>query len=86
MPLGSYWVGRATFWIVVSVKIDGGRVKFYRGGVKTHDIPDTGLANEDFAFVFNVAVGGTLGGATNDFNSTSKWASIEADWVAHETN
>jgi len=73
-------------WIVVAVKIDGGRVKFYRGGVKTHDIPDTGLANEDFAFVFNVAVGGTLGGATSDFNTSGKWASIEVDWVAHETN
>ena len=73
-------------WIVVAVKIDGGRVKFYRGGVKTHDIPDAGLANEDFAFVFNVAVGGTLGGATSDFNTSGKWASIEVDWVAHETN
>jgi Ricin-type beta-trefoil lectin domain-like len=72
-------------WIVAAVQFDAGRVKFYRGGVKTHDIPDSGLANEDFAFVFNVAVGGTLGGSTADFNSTGKWASIDVDWAAHET-
>jgi hypothetical protein len=72
-------------WIIASVKIDGGRVKFYRNGIKTHDIPDTGLANEDFAFVFNLAVGGALGGDSSGFNATNKWAGIDVDWVAHET-
>jgi hypothetical protein len=71
-------------WIIASVKIDGGRVKFYRGGVKTHDIPDAGFANEDFAFVFNLAVGGDLGGDTGGFNG-GDWASIDVDWAAHET-
>jgi len=72
-------------WVIASVKIDGGRVKFYRGGVKTQDIPDTGLANEDFGFMFNLAVGGMLGGSSQDFNGTDDWASIEVDWVTHET-
>ena len=72
-------------WVIASVKIDGGRVKFYRGGVKTHDIADTGLANEDFGFMFNVAVGGMLGGSSQDFNGTDDWAAIEVDWVTHET-
>jgi hypothetical protein len=71
-------------WIVVAVKIDGGRVKFYRQGIKTHDIPDTGFVNEDFSVIFNMAVGGDLGGADYDFNATYKWAKLQVDWVAHE--
>jgi len=72
-------------WIVAAVQFDAGRVKFFRGGVKTHDIPDSGLVNEDFAFVFNMAVGGALGGSTADYNNSSKFASIDIDWAAHET-
>jgi hypothetical protein len=71
-------------WITTSVKVDGGRVKFYRGGVKTHDISDAGLVNEDFAAIFNLAVSGMLGGDNWDFNGTDDWASLEVDWVAHE--
>jgi beta-glucanase (GH16 family) len=72
-------------WVIASVKIDGGRVKFYRGGIKTHDIPDTGLANEDFAVVLNLAVSGMLGGSSQDFNGTDDWAAVEVDYVTHET-
>jgi hypothetical protein len=80
----STWAWNWNDWVIASVKIDGGRVKFYRGGVKTHDIPDSGLVNEDFAFVLNLAVGGMLGGSSQDFNGTDDWASIEVDYVTHE--
>ena len=75
-------------WVVASVKIDGGRVKFYNGGIKTADYPDTGFANEDFSFIFNLAVGGDLGdqnGGHGGFYNNSEWASIDVDWATHET-
>jgi hypothetical protein len=72
-------------WIVTAVAVDGGRVKFYRGGVKTHDVSDWGFVNEDFSVIFNLAVGGDLGGANHDFNANYKWAKVHVDWVAHET-
>jgi hypothetical protein len=72
-------------WVITSVKIDGGRVKYYLGGRKVADYPDTGFVNEDFAFIFNMAIGGDLGGDTSGFYSNSEWASIDVDWVAHET-
>jgi hypothetical protein len=72
-------------WIIASVKIDGGRVKFYNQGIKVADYPDTGFANEDFAFIFNMAVGGDLGGDTSGFYNNAEWASIDVDWAAHET-
>jgi hypothetical protein len=71
-------------WIVVAVKIDGGRVKFYRQGIKTHDISDAGFVNEDFGVIFNMAVGGDLGGADFDFNASYKWAKTQVDWVTFE--
>ena len=60
-------------------------MKFYRDGIKTHDVPDAGFANEDFAMVLNLAVGGMLGGDHRDFNGPDDWASIDVDWVTHQT-
>ena len=74
-------------YVIATVKIAGdGRVKFYNGGTKVLDVSDSGFWNESMAFVFNQAVGGTLGGSSAGFNSTAQWASIEVDWVTHETN
>jgi hypothetical protein len=81
---GSWWdTGN---WIVASVRIAGdGQVRFYNGGRQVMNTGDGPFYNQAYAMIFNVAVGGTLGGNTADFNNTSKWASVDVDWVAHET-
>lgn len=73
-------------WVIATVRMAGdGRVRFYNGGRQVLDVPDGDFYNQPYAMIFNLAVGGTLGGNTGDFNNTGKWASVDADWVAHET-
>jgi hypothetical protein len=73
-------------WIIASVRLDGdGHVKFYNGGRKVLDTGDGAHWNQGMAFILNLAVGGNLGQNSDDFNSTSEWASVDVDWVAHET-
>ena len=64
--------------------IDGSLIKFYRDGVLTSQNDNSRFLNEDFNFVFNVAVGGNLGGDTSWFNGDDDWAAMEIDWAAHE--
>jgi hypothetical protein len=71
-------------WYVFKGVFDGSMFKFYRDGHLVYQFSNSHWLNQDMHVIFNMAVGGNLGGNSDSFNGSDDWAAIEVDWVAHE--